>query len=42
MFYNVRFTYTEMYISDFSKNLSKMFQIYSDYTTALQADLREG
>jgi len=30
MYYNVRCTYTEMYISDFSKNLSKMFQIYSE------------
>jgi hypothetical protein len=30
MYNNVRCTYTEMYISDFSKNLSKMFQIYSE------------
>ncbi len=30
MYYNVRCTYTEMLISDFSKNLSKMFQIYSE------------
>ncbi len=37
MYYNVRCTYTEMDISDFSKNLSKMFQIYVFWT--LSTDL---
>ncbi len=30
MYYNVRSTNTELYISDLKKNVSKMFQIYSE------------